>query len=161
MNFFAPPAQVWGEAALAERQLPQPIFHAPKPEAPPAMQQIFTSPDGRILDSCDSIFPAQTLAGQRLPEIFPLLEPCWQWLAAPESAQFDEMQLPGAHLELGGQTGVFDLNFMKIWYGGHLAIYCLLTERTEHYQHLQRTQQARNEQLMAKQSKTRLPLSVL
>lgn len=119
------------------------------PERTPGEQQIYLSPEGYILESCDSLFPTEVLRGQPLAAVFPVLESCWSAFSQPENADFREFALPGVHLEFPGVTGIFDLRFLKVWLGQREAIFWFIAEKTSRYRRRQAEQQRRNERSLS------------
>lgn len=119
---------------------------APDPKSTAAEQQIYLSPEGFVLESCDTLFPAAALRGAALVRVFPVLESCWASLFRPDDAAFGEFALPGVHLDFpSGASGIFDFQFLKIWLGQREAVFWHIAERTDFYQKKQAEQQRRNE----------------
>ncbi len=112
------------------------------------IQQIYLTPDGQILESCDSIFATKSLRGQSVAAAFPVLESCWQSFFQPENADFREFALRGVHMVFPGFDGIFDFKFLKVWFGQREAVYWFIVERTEYYRLHQAEQQRRNERAL-------------
>lgn len=111
-------------------------------------QQIYLSPDGRILCSDDAIFETDDWSGVPVQDIFPVLESCYPYLFQPENVNFREFSLPAVQFERGDHPAWFDFYFLKIWFDSREAIFWWVEDRTRFYAEKQRQQQRRNASIL-------------